>query len=362
MTIAPSRTPWSTRVLPYRLPIALALVSLLLVIARSLGGNGDYSRDSVHYVGSDASSLAALLNPSLATAALWSACSIFALAWLLLRRGAGPLATAALTLCLVVSPLAWDAFRPGSPFALSILSGLALFQATMQTLGGRRSPVWVGGAVAIAVLANTSNLLGALVVLAACTLALLPWFRPPQASVLRILSVLGAAVGGGAIALTGVRLLAPPLTGAVTTEARPLTLPDIAEQIRMPFEGGIVATTADFGIAPSYPFHFALTVGLWWIVTGGAIAAAIVGLSDRRTNALSSAVVVTAVVGGTSTVVVLTALTGAGFDLDGLATASLVPMFLLATGSVARNRAVNLTITAACGALLCALLIWSVTT
>lgn len=363
MTIATGPTTpstWSTRIGSQRLPLALALVQFVVVLTRSLGRDGAYARESVHYLGADAASIATLLNPSPLTAASWAACSVLVLAAMLSRRGTGTVATTALTLCLMVSPLAWEAFRPGSPFALSVLAGLAVFQSAVSTLYGRSSPLWAGASALLAVLVNTTNTIGVLAVLSAAVLALVPWFRPPAATARRVLAVLGCTLLGATIALVSVSRLAPPLNAATVAVSRPLTLPDVAEQFRMPFEGGILGATVDFGAAPSYPFHVAITVGLWWIVTGGTLAATIIHLSDRRFNALTTGIALAAVLGGTATVVLLSRASGAGFDFDGLATASIIPMFLLVTGPVAKNQVVGLTIAVSCAVLLCALLVWTV--
>ncbi|WP_285025888.1 hypothetical protein [Plantibacter sp. ME-Dv--P-122b] len=341
--------------------VAVALLWTLLILRAATGRAGFDPVLLVHAIGADASSPAALLNPNLVTALLWGAVTVWALVIVLHAAGATPLAVAALSAVFIVSPLAWSAFLPGSPFATAALCGLGLLVVNRATLAGTVNPSWVGVVAFAAVLLNTSNLVAVLAVLAWAALAVLPRFRPsaPGARSRRPLLTAASLAVGGAAGLAFAAVLAPPRTPDALALARPLDLPGLLVQINQGLEGGLVSLTDSGAGSAQFPFSAVMTVPLTWIGIVGTVACVIVSIDDRRWAPASIGLLAATIIAAPATALLLSRISGGFFGLSGLGVASLVPMVLVASSSIARDRIVTAVVLVYALTLGGALLVWS---
>ncbi|MFZ4893240.1 hypothetical protein ACL9RL_02190 [Plantibacter sp. Mn2098] len=345
---------------PWWMLAILPVGQALLVILRALTGKDTVDPTTfVHYLGSDATSLGALLNPNAVTATLWAALTALALFTVIRTVSPSRVAAFALTSLWVVSPLAWEAFRPGSPYALNPLVGIAIVVVAQRCIAGALPSYWAGIMAAIAIAVNATNVIGVFVLLGASVLALFPPFRNSAQSVFQSIRVLGMTILGAAIALVTLSILMEPDVAQRFT-TRPLTLPEIAMLFGLPFQGGILSNSASGGISLAFPFHYSITVGLWWLCAAGIITAVVVLLRERRWNAVLCAILAVALFGGPVAGLGLARLTHAYFGLTGLTVGSLVPMFLIAAAMIARQRVVNIVLISLTGALFASLVIWTV--
>lgn len=343
-------------------PISAAAVALmwLLLILRAATDRAAFDPALViHAAGADTSSVAAILNPNLVTALLWSGATVWVLVVVLHAAGAPRVAVAALSAVFVVSPVAWDAFLPGSPFATGALTGLALLAVTWASLDGRLSPVWTAPVAFLATLLNTTNLIGLLAVLAGSALAVLPLFRRAGSSPVRPLLASASLAVGGALGSVLAVVLAPPRTAEVLALARPLDLPGLMVQLTMTMQGGIISQT-DAGTGTThYPFSAVMTVPLVWIGMIGAVACVVVTLGDRRRSPFAIGLVVAALIAAPVVAQLLSHLSGGFYGMSGLGVVSILPLLLVAASTVARERIVSAVVLVYALVLGVSLLAWS---
>lgn len=353
----PVRTSWRSG---WQVAVSLTVFELVLILLRTVTGRGAFNQEQViQSIGAGNSAFGTLLNPNTATAMLWAGATVLILFLAIQQLAGNTLVTGTLVLVFVVSPLAWDAFRPGSPFATTVLAGTALFVVTRAAMTGRCSPLWLLPLGAVAVLLNTTHVIGVIAMALFAGISLLPWFRqfPGRTRWSAVLSAGSLMVGAlAALAIVKVVFRGAAQGGA---EAPADTLARL-RQAGMSLQGGVLSLTSASASSPDYPLDPALAIPLGWVCIAGLAAATALYLTDRRWSAMTVALVVAAVVAAPVTASVLSRLTGIHYGVSGMATATLVPMFLLVSALVARNRMVNLVILAYSGILAVSLLLWSV--
>lgn len=352
----PVRASWTSG---WQTATALAGFELLLILCRSLTGRGEFNQlQIIDSIGAGRAAFGTILNPNVVTAMIWAAATVLVLFVAIRQLSRETLVAGTLVLVFVVSPLAWDSFRPGSPFATSVLVGTILFVLTRAAVEGRCSAFWLLPISAAAVLINTTHLIGVIATALYAGASMLPWLRPVSSPSRRSSAFSFAGLSIGAfLALAIVKLAfraGAPLGAAVPTD----TLSRL-KQAAIALQGSLLSQTSTSETSLDYPLSSLVTIPLAWVCIAGIAAATAWYLTDRRWASMTQGLLLAAVVAAPITASILSRLSGAHYGISGMAAATLVPMFLLVSALVARNRLVNLVILAYSCALGLSLLLWS---